>query len=260
MFFSINGFYVYELILLLMIYSLFGWLLEVTYAFIKKGTFVNRGFLYGPLCPIYGFGMLSLLITIPSESTTLYIFLIGMIITSLVEYITGAVLEYFFNTKWWDYSNNFLNIKGRICLSFSLAWGLISIVAIRVIQPFVYSKVNVIPYKYKIVLSYAFLFCFLIDFILTIISLNEFNHIFIELSEIELELKNKYAALVDKALIKSEEIEINLKELKERYNKILNKLSFNHRRLIKAFPSIKSKRFNQVIKDIQDKVQKKRKI
>ncbi|SHJ62164.1 Uncharacterized membrane protein [Clostridium amylolyticum] len=256
MFLSISGFYVFELILLLMIYSIFGWMLEVTYAFSKKGTFVNRGFLYGPLCPIYGFGMLSLLVTIPSESSILYIFIVGMMVTSLVEYITGAILEHFFNTKWWDYTNNFLNVKGRICLSFSLAWGIISIIAIKVIQPFVYSKVNIIPDKYKIIISYTFLFCFIIDLILTIISLNKFNEIFTELSEVELELKNKYASLVGKAINKSEEIEISLKELKEKYNRILNKLSFNHRRLIKAFPGIKSKKFNAVIKDIQNRVQK----
>lgn len=106
-----------EIILYFFIYAFLGWVSECIYCSIGHKKIINRGFLNGPVCPIYGFGALIVIFFLKRyENNVLELFLYGIIVTSILEYITGYLLEMIFNTTWWDYSRKKFNIKGRVCL------------------------------------------------------------------------------------------------------------------------------------------------
>lgn len=129
----IGGYTLLELFWYFMGYSFSGWLLEVIYAFKKERRFVNRGFLFGPFCPIYGFGVLSVLLLTSvcgfqafeyGPGNLLVLFILVALLTTALEFVVGALLMLFFKQRWWDYSDRKMNIKGYICLQFTVCWGL----------------------------------------------------------------------------------------------------------------------------------------
>ena len=124
------------LFLLFLIYSAVGWLCESVYCSVPARKFINRGFLNGPLCPIYGVGALlaDALLTPVAWSLPL-LFLGGAIVTSVLEYFTGWLLETLFHAKWWDYSNKKWNLHGRVCLRNSILFGLMCVILLRVLHP-----------------------------------------------------------------------------------------------------------------------------
>lgn len=128
-----------NLLIYYFICSILGWIMEVLYAYTVFGTFVDRGFLYGPMCPIYGWGAVAMVLVTEKirkkKVNTLEIFLIVTAIFTILEYLTSLVLELIFNLRWWDYSNYFLNINGRVCLIFSIFFGFIGIVFVKKIYP-----------------------------------------------------------------------------------------------------------------------------
>ena len=122
-------------LLFFFIYSFIGWVWESCYVSAKKRHWVNRGFLHGPMLPIYGSGALVILVsTIGVRENPWLIFLLGMIAATLLEYITGAVMEQIFHVRYWDYSNQKLNLNGYICVSSSLCWGVFSVLLVRVVH------------------------------------------------------------------------------------------------------------------------------
>lgn len=125
------------------IYSFLGWVLETLYVSNLKGELVKRGFLFGPLCPIYGFGAV-MLITIfdKYKNNNGKLFLYSIIVFSVFEYLVGFGLEAMFSNRWWDYSTHFLNLNGRITLFSSLIWGILAILFFNVIHPFIQKKLN----------------------------------------------------------------------------------------------------------------------
>lgn len=117
-------------------YCIIGWAWESGYVSLKSQSLVNRGFLYGPWLPIYGFGALSILLaTLPVREHLPLVFLLGMLSSTALEYMTGAAMEKLFHMRYWDYSDQPLNVNGYICLPVSLAWGCFSILLIRLIHP-----------------------------------------------------------------------------------------------------------------------------
>lgn len=115
---------VLQWLLFFYIYCFIGWCFESAYVSLKKRRFVNRGFLKLPMLPIYGSGAIAILIvTIPVRDNLWLVWLFGMISATLLELVTGAVMELLFKVKYWDYSNQKFNYKGYICLSSSIAWG-----------------------------------------------------------------------------------------------------------------------------------------
>ena len=131
--------YVYTLgqwLLFFYLYCFLGWVWESCYVSLKQRRWVNRGFLRGPLLPIYGFGaVLILWATLPVRGSLALIFLLGMAAASALEYVTGAAMEALFKVRYWDYSNQPFNLNGHICLTCSLAWGAFSILLVRVLHP-----------------------------------------------------------------------------------------------------------------------------
>lgn len=138
---------VIKYILLFFFYSAAGWLLESIYCSIGEKKIINRGFLTGPLCPIYGTAaiVMTVLIYNPFKDQPLIVFLLGIILCDIVEYITSYVMEKLFAARWWDYTYELLNLNGRICLKHSLYWGVISVVFVRIIHPSIdrlYDKID----------------------------------------------------------------------------------------------------------------------
>ena len=140
--------YFFQLYFVLFIfYSFCGWILEEIYCTIietvkyKKLTVPNRGFLSGPICPIYGSAAVAMaLVLTPLSGSYIKLFLVGILVCDTVEYLTSFLMEKLFNARWWDYSKNFLNINGRICLWHSFMWGVLSIIFVKFVHPFVLSK------------------------------------------------------------------------------------------------------------------------
>lgn len=148
-------------------YSAIGWLIESIYCSIGEKRFINRGFLTGPMCPIYGTGALVMTICLynPFHDKPLLVFLLGMIICDAVEYITSFLMETLFHARWWDYTYEFANIKGRICLKHTLYWGIASIVFVYLVHPFVDSVltgINPVYLKYILIVILCF---FVVDVI-----------------------------------------------------------------------------------------------
>lgn len=137
---------VWQYILIFFVYSLLGWMTEVIFAALRSHTLVNRGFLNGPVCPVYGFGMVAMLVLLgPRADNAAAVFLTGVIVPSLVELIAGALLYKLFHARWWDYSQKPFNVGGFICLQFSLAWGAAAILVVMVVHPPIARLVTALP-------------------------------------------------------------------------------------------------------------------
>ena len=118
------------------IYSFIGWIWEVCLVFSREKHFVNRGFMHGPILPIYGFGAIMILaVTTPFKESLPLVFISGMIGATLLEYVTGAAMESLFHVRYWDYSDNRFNLNGHICLMATLAWGVFSVIMVKWIHP-----------------------------------------------------------------------------------------------------------------------------
>ena len=143
---TVCGIDFYHLMNWLIIYSFFGWVWETCYVSVKSGKFVNRGFINGPLCTIYGFGAVSVyMILRPFSDNLLYLYLGGVVVATALEYVTAVLMESLFHTSWWDYSDNKFNFQGRICLGASLGWGAFTVILFKVLHPLVESIVILYP-------------------------------------------------------------------------------------------------------------------
>lgn len=168
----------YNIVYFFTFYSFLGWCIEVAYYYKNEHHFVNRGFLKGPFCPIYGCSIVSIVIFLDKYKTNvLILFLLGFLFTSLFEYATGFLLEKTFKAKWWDYSDDPLNIQGRVCLPYSLLWATGEVIIVEIIHPIVNTFVNMIPSLLGIISFYMIIIYFLLDFSYTLASLT-LNNIF----------------------------------------------------------------------------------
>lgn len=141
-----QSYHLTQWVLFFFIYSFIGWVWECCFVSVRKCRWVNRGFMYGPMLPIYGFGALAVLIsTIRVRDSIPLIFLFGMVGATLLEYVTGAVMERLFNVKYWDYSNQKFNLNGYICLTSSLGWGLFSVLLVKFVHVPIEGAVLKIP-------------------------------------------------------------------------------------------------------------------
>lgn len=135
---NVLGVDLYHLLNWFFIYSFFGWLFESTYVSIKSKKLVNRGYITGPFCTIYGVGALSVyLILRPVQDNLFLVYIGGVAVATALEYITAVIMEYLFHTRWWDYSSKKFQFQGRICLGSSIAWGFFSVLVFVALQPFV---------------------------------------------------------------------------------------------------------------------------
>ncbi len=140
------SYHVYQLLWIFFVYSFIGWCGEAAMAAVRRHKFVNRGFVSGPLCPVYGAGAAAVAVFLPELHDRLFfLFLGGMIVTTFVEYLTGRLLELIFHRKWWDYSDEKFNLDGYVCLKNSAIWGLCSVLMICFFDPLLCRLIDLIP-------------------------------------------------------------------------------------------------------------------
>ena len=233
------------------IYSVLGWILETLYCRMLDGKWTNRGFLFGPYCPIYGFGSLLIIAFLSNFiDSPIKVFFLGMIFTSLLEYITSFLLEKIFNAKWWDYSNRKFNINGRICLLNSLEFAALGIILTYLVHPILSSFVLNIPIELLQLISLALINIMGIDTGSTIATL-------LNLKERLTALKESAEILKAKKSLQSKLSEFDLaKELSEIRKNIASKRNYQIERILEAFPDLEFKGFKAQINEFKSEIQK----
>lgn len=206
------------LFLLFIIYSSFGWVIEICFTIFQDKKIVNRGFLIGPYCPIYGFGAIFMTLFLKRYSNDFAaLFLMSMFICSVLEYFTSLIMEIVFKTRWWDYSHYKYNINGRICLETMIPFGLLGCLMTYILNPFFLKILNIIP---NILLTIILIIVFVIFIVDVIIS---FCIIF-KLKGITKNVRKDYT-----------------EEITEKVREILLSKSILYKRIVKAFPDMESK-------------------
>jgi uncharacterized membrane protein len=197
---------------LFIIYSFVGWIMEVVWNVYTDKKLVNRGFLIGPYCPIYGVGCLLLILLLGSfKNQPVLLFFMSIIVCSILEYSTSYIMEKLFKARWWDYSEYKLNLNGRICAATMIPFGILGVLVVYFANPFIS---NFVPFND--ILFYIILVIFVLDF-------------GVSFGVIE----NMKGTITTITKDSTEEITKMVKE------KILGK-SFLHKRLLRAFPYIMS--------------------
>ncbi len=261
---------IYQALWIFIIYAFLGWCSEVAFAAVNKGKFVNRGFLNGPVCPIYGVGMLIVVLCLWNlRDRPLLLFLGSALLTTALEFVTGFVLERFFHDKWWDYSDMPFNIKGYVCLKFTILWGLAASFIIGAIHRFIYMLIEKTPFVLGVILLAVFSAAFIADFIVTLTALVKLPKKLKAMAEAERALRavsdkigenisDTTIAAKEKGEALAEENKPRLEELKAEYEKKKKELSamlernFVQRRIFKAFPNLKNGRYKAIFDRISE--------
>ena len=232
----------YELVWIFIIYAFIGWCTEISYAALDTGKFVNRGFLNGPYCPIYGCGVVIVVaILTPLQDNLLILFIGSILLTTALEFVTGYILEKVFHNKWWDYSDKPFNVKGYICLKFSIYWGLACTFIMKIVHPAIYKTITWIPFIPGVVILSIFMCVFIVDCCITVSTILKFNK--------RLKLMDEMAASIRKL---SDEIGENIyenvsgvieksEEFQENHAKLIDKLTESKEKLADATEAAKEK-------------------
>jgi len=226
---------IYEWFLMFIIYSIIGWIVEIFYnAFLQK-KIVNRGFLIGPYCPIYGFGaiFITFFLTKYYESPII-LFIIAVIICALLEYITSYLMEKIFNARWWDYSDMKYNINGRICLETMIPFGLLGCFIIYISNPLLYNLFNVMSLSLTLVISIVLASIFILDIVFSL--------------QVVTNLRKNITKFMDKD---------NTEEIKKKVKETLLSKSFLTDRIMNAFPKLKKNINSFINKGLNGVKQKK---
>lgn len=204
-------------ILIFFIYAIAGWIMETTTISIRNKKFVNRGFLVGPVCPIYGYGVVLVSVLLKKyQEDMVATFCMSIIICGLLEYFTSFFMEKIFKARWWDYSQKKFNINGRICLENLVLFGIASCIIVYIVNPFIIGKINLIPQNIQSLIIILLLLIHVVDNIIS-------YKIILNLKQVSKEVKD------------------NTIEISEKVRKIIHNKSIFHRRLVDAFPNIKDK-------------------
>lgn len=226
---GIFGYSFWQILEYFIVYSILGYVIETLYGLLTKGVIESRqSMLYGPFCCIYGLGAICLLcIPKSAKKNNWTLFIAGFIIGSVVEYVVSWVGEVIFNIKWWDYSNFPLNINGRVCVYFSIFWGILTICLNKVINPTVDKVLGKIPIKVLHVLTVIIMVFMAFDFIISSFALKMFETRLIYNYNLEVQGAEDY---YEKYL----DIYQNNPGLKEFVDKV-----FSDEKMLKTFPNIK---------------------
>lgn len=228
------------------IYSVLGWCVETLYCRMLDGKWTNRGFLFGPYCPIYGFGSLLIIAFLDNFiASPVKVFFLGMIFTSTLEYISSFILEKMFNAKWWDYSKRRFNINGRICLLNSLEFAVLGMLLTYVVHPLVSGLILSLPIELLQLISLALITIMGIDTGSTLATL-------LNLKERLTTLKESADNIINKHPLQEKISESYVyKELSELRKNIVNRRNFQIERLLEAFPDFEFKGFKSQINEFK---------
>lgn len=216
-------------ILFFFVYSFLGWCLEVICKLITEKRFINRGILIGPICPIYGYGVLIMTLFFRkylNDPITLFILII--VSCSILEYFTSYFLEKVYHTRWWDYSTKKFNINGRICLETMIPFGILGLLIMNYINPIVFNLLNILPNYLIYILSTIFLITYIIDNIISC-------KIIYNIQKLSKEIQSKQ-------IIKKDDTERITRLVRKQIEKSMKLLD---RRLIHAFPHLEMLKFKK---------------
>lgn len=256
---------IFELITYFIVYSFLGWLIESIYRSIGEKKLINTGFLTGPFCPIYGIGAIIMFLFLEDfESKPILLFFIAIVILSAWEYLVGVWLEKVFHTKYWDYSDHKFNIKGRVCLTNSIYWGILGVVFVKFIHPFMQKILGKVNTTLLISIISVVSVGLIIDIIVSIMKMKNISVKLQKIEQLNKEIKEKLAEIRNIKKEKEtgiESIQEIVEDLKAKRNKIIIRLYRNVHRLKKAFPAIDTKEITEVLNQkIQIVKQKNKKL
>ena len=283
---------IYSLLLYFLIYSFLGWCTEVAYATVKERRFVNRGFLNGPWCPIYGVGVSAVVTLLDGfRDSLLLLYLSSLVLVTLIEGMTGVIMDKIFHHKWWDYTGLPLNIGGYVCLPFSIAWGAACVVIVKGIHPLIERLVGFLPEAAGAALLCVLTVCLAADVAVTtagILKLNRrldmLERIGAELHEISdrmganihenvMDAMEKAEALEDVAQARKEQLDALSGEarerldllsgetrerydmLRQRYAELTGATLQASRRLVRAFPRMESRRHKELLDEMKRRLE-----
>lgn len=252
----------YTYILLFFIYSFLGYITEVLYCSVGRGHFVNRGFLHGPFLPIYGLGGVAAKLVLGNITKAgminmIIIFASGMVIASLIEYVSSWAMERLFSIKLWDYSKHRFNLNGRICLKNSILFGFMTLVVIYLVQPMLDKFLSLVDNRIKGIFVIILSAYFIVDLMFSVKSITAFRRAFegikakLEEARWRLdpdssakhhklsfsELKGRINSYIDKEMTSELENKIKLYELRENLDRARAEIKEKHSRIFKSNPS-----------------------
>lgn len=282
----------YEVLLSFFVYAFLGWCTEVAFAAVKTGKFVNRGFLNGPLCPIYGVGVvLVVLLLMPVHQNLVLLYVASTVLVTVLEGLTGFFMDKIFHHKWWDYTDQPLNIGGYVCLPFSLVWGVCCVLIVRVIHPVVGRGISALPVPLGIVFIVILEIALFADLGVTASTILKLNRQLDAMEKIAAELRefsdkvgaNIYENVTDvmefheKAQETLEEVteegrrrleeaaeesrrrmEEHAQKLRERYEELARSSARRSARFLKAFPTMRFGRHIDILEELRERIHVRR--
>ena len=205
--------------ILFIIYSFIGWSIEVIGKLIEKHKFINRGFLVGPICPIYGWGCITIILLLSKyKESPIVLFLMAIIICSILEYFTSYFMEKLFHVRWWDYTRRKYNINGRICAETMIPFGLLGCLVVYVVNPIFVSLLSKIPVNTLNTLAIIIFILYIVDNVISLSVMFGF-----------------------KGTLKTVEKD-GTEEITKKVREVLLKRNFLYKRSVNAFPNITSKK------------------
>lgn len=191
--------------------------MEVTQGYVRHKKFVNRGFLIGPYCPIYGYGAISMTLLLKGYANDpIVLFVMAIVICSILEYTTSFVMEKLFKIRWWDYSNRKFNINGRICLETMIPFGILGCLMIYFVNPFMFAIIDMIPSNLINIIAVILFIIYLVDNAVSITIISNLKDITLD--------------------VKGDSTEKVTKEVRKR---VLAGQQTLYKRIVKAFSSFK---------------------
>ncbi len=232
--------------------------MESIFRSICEKKIINTGFLRGPFCPIYGIGAIIIYVFLERfKDNIVLLFVMGFIVLTAWEYIVGVLLEKLFQTKYWDYSDHKFNIQGRICLSNSIYWGILGIIFIIYINPFIQKELQTIDTMYLHIIIYIAFLIVIADGITTIAKIKNLRLALEKIEKLNTQIKAKLEELKEMGTDKARK-EIRRMDIKK--TRILRKMYKNVYRLKKAFPTIDSKEITEILSKRLEIVKNSKKI
>lgn len=248
-----------NIFLWLITYSIIGWIYESILCSVIEKRFVNRGFLNGPYCPIYGFGAILDILILGKIQDPVLLFIFSAVLTCTLEYITSYLMEKLFHARWWDYSNRKFNINGRVCLIGAFVFGTLSLLLIKIVHPLILQLIGMMSDTVFHIIVISLAVIFITDNVITIAGFCHFDK---KLHKISEELKQHRDKLTESIKAKTNNIQIpnSISEIQENLAK---KFNFQEKRMLKAFPKFKSinssVNHNELLENLKEKLKKRKK-
>lgn len=293
----VAGYQFTDIALFFIIYAVIGWVTEVIYQAVSKGLVVNRGFLNGPVCPIYGFGSLFVILLVKalglvysSFETDAQVFLLGMLLSTVLELVGGYALLKIFHARWWDYTTMPFNFYGYICLEFSIIWGFGILVIVRRIHPFIENVFGgIVSSTLGLVILAAIYIIFLSDFAVSVLIILGLNKRITRLDDMQksmaefsdslstrigedalsaMEIVDEYkvqsalleAEIRDVAADRRAEVSRELEEMKQEYElareefykRVRRSRFFGSGRIFKSYPNLRLVNHGEIVEKIKE--------